>query len=64
MPRPIREIVAQLRACIADGSITTTLIQTDDLAVLCDAAEAADDGGVSEKEKFWRYLERTLGPRD
>ena len=38
MARKLEEIVAHLRACIADGSIKTTLIQTEDLGALCDAA--------------------------
>lgn len=40
--RTLTEITAHLRACIADGSIKTTLIQTEDLAALCDAAVGAE----------------------
>lgn len=38
MTRPLNEIITQIRACIADPRIKTTLIQTEDLAALCDAA--------------------------
>lgn len=38
MARSLSAIAAHLRACIEDGSIKTTLIQTEDLAALCDAA--------------------------
>lgn len=41
MARSLPEILAHLRAAIADGSIKTTLIQTEDLALLCDAADPA-----------------------
>ena len=43
MPRTLTEIKAHLRAVIANGSISTTLIQTEDLAALCDVADAAQD---------------------
>jgi hypothetical protein len=43
MARTLPEIVAHLRACIADGSIKTTLIQTEDLALLCDAAVGPEE---------------------
>lgn len=36
------EIKAHLRAVIANGSISTTLIQTEDLEALCAAADAWD----------------------
>lgn len=39
MARPLSAIITHLRACIADGSIKTTLIQTEDLAALCDAVD-------------------------
>lgn len=39
MPRTLTEIKTHLRAVIANGSISTTLIQTEDLAALCDAAD-------------------------
>lgn len=39
MARKLPEIIAHIRACIADGSIKTTLIQTEDLDVLCNAAD-------------------------
>ena len=38
MPRTLNEIKAHIRAVIANPAISTTLIQTEDLAVLCDAA--------------------------
>lgn len=39
MPRPLKDIIAHIRAVAADASISTTLIQTEDLLALCDAAE-------------------------
>lgn len=44
MARSVEEIIAQLRAAIANPAISTTLIQTEDLAVLCDAAEPPLNG--------------------
>jgi hypothetical protein len=44
MPRPLKEIVAHIRMVIANPNVSTTLIQTEDLAVLCDAAECPDCG--------------------
>lgn len=38
MPRNLKDIIANIRACIADGSISTAIIQTEDVTVLCDAA--------------------------
>lgn len=42
MPRSLAEIKAHLRMAIANQSISTTLIQTEDLAALCDAADERD----------------------
>lgn len=39
MARTLDEITSHLRACIENNSISTTLIQTEDLSALCDAAE-------------------------
>lgn len=39
MTRPIPEIIAHIRAVTANPAISTTLIQTEDLTALCDAAE-------------------------
>lgn len=47
MARKLPEIIAHLRACIADGSIRTTLIQTEDLALLCNAAELGAPQSIS-----------------
>lgn len=41
MPRPIEQILHHVRAVVADPKISGTLIQTEDLSVLCDAAEDA-----------------------
>lgn len=38
MPRPLNEIIAHIRAAAGDPSIKATLIQTEDLEALCDAA--------------------------
>lgn len=38
MPRPLNEIIAHIRAVSANPAINTTLIQTEDLELLCDAA--------------------------
>jgi hypothetical protein len=43
MPRALTEIKAHLRMVIANGSISTTLIQTEDLEALCAVADAAQD---------------------
>lgn len=39
MARKLKEIIAHLRMVAADPTISTTLIQTEDLEVLCIAAE-------------------------
>ena len=39
MPRQLHEIIAHIRMVIANPAVSTTLIQTEDLQVLCDAAE-------------------------
>jgi hypothetical protein len=39
MPRPLNEVIAHIRAVSANPSISTTLIQTEDLEALCEAAE-------------------------
>ena len=39
MPRPIKQIIAHIRAVAANPAISTTLIQTEDLEALCNAAE-------------------------
>lgn len=39
MPRTLNEIISHIRAVAADPSISTTLIQTEDLLALCTAAE-------------------------
>ncbi len=39
MPRPLAEIITHIRAVAANPAISTTLIQTEDLLALCDAAE-------------------------
>ncbi len=39
MPRKLGEIIAHIRMVVANPSVDTTLIQTEDLEVLCDAAE-------------------------
>lgn len=43
MARNLDEIKAHLRMVIANPSVSTTLIQTEDLAALCDVADAAQD---------------------
>lgn len=58
MPRKLPEILAHLRACIADGSIRTTLIQTEDLAVLCNAADPGAPKPASP------YIEEALKPKE
>lgn len=56
MPRNLKDIIANIRACIADGSISTTIIQTEDLAVLCDAA-----GDVLERLDRLEAAVRSIG---
>lgn len=41
MTRPLPDIISHIRAVAGDPSISTTLIQTEDLLALCDAAESA-----------------------
>lgn len=41
MTRPLPDIISHIRAVAGDPSIGTTLIQTEDLLALCDAAESA-----------------------
>lgn len=40
--RPLTEILSHLRAVIANPNIDTTLIQTQDIAVICNLAEDAE----------------------
>lgn len=39
MSRKLKDIIAHIRAVAANPAISTTLIQTEDLEALCDAAE-------------------------
>ena len=39
MPRKLSEITAHIRMVAANPSVSTTLIQTEDLVLLCDQAE-------------------------
>ncbi len=39
MGKSLDQILIHMRACIANDAISTTLIQTEDLATLCNAAE-------------------------
>lgn len=39
MPRILNEIIAHIRMVVANPQISTTLIRTEDLEVLCDAAD-------------------------
>ena len=41
MPRPLAEIIAHIRMVSENPNVSTTLIQTEDLLLLCDAAEKA-----------------------
>lgn len=43
MPRPLAEVIAHIRAVSANPAIDITLIQTEDLMALCDAAEAGTE---------------------
>lgn len=42
MPRPLPQILAHIRAVAGNPSISTTLIQTEDLLALCDEVDAAE----------------------
>lgn len=63
MARSIKDVITHIRAVAADPSIDTTLIQTEDLLALCDAAERSPDNPVDAREKFYRFLDRVIGPR-
>jgi len=62
MTRPLKDIIAHIRAVAANPSVSTTLIQTEDLLALCNAAEgnsvARSDDGPSPFEigvaSYWR----------
>lgn len=41
MPRQLNEIIAHIRMVAANPQVSTTLIQTEDLLLLCEAAERA-----------------------
>lgn len=41
MPRPLHEIISHIRLVAANPQVSTTLIQTEDLEVLCNASERA-----------------------
>lgn len=75
MARNIGQIVAHLRAVSANPSVSTTLIQTEDLLVLCDAAERQQElaerlDGIKdalEKQRLFAFENRdgtfSLTPR-
>lgn len=48
-PRTLPQIIAHMRAVVADPRIDTTLIQTEDVTALCDAAQRWID---SQKAKL------------
>jgi len=50
-PRSLAEIIAHIRMAVANPNVSTTLIQTQDLEVLCDAAERASELEASGTEK-------------
>lgn len=52
MPRTLPQIITHIRAVIRDPSISTTLIQTEDLTALCDAAQHYLDGDLRPVEPF------------
>jgi hypothetical protein len=52
MTRPLNAIIAHIRAVAGDPRISTTLIQTEDLLALCDAASGPE----------WQPIE--TAPRD
>ena len=62
MARSLGEIITHIRACIADSSIRTTLIQTEDLAVLCDAA-AGEDLEILRLKAVTPLVEAALTPK-
>lgn len=41
MPRTIADIITHIRMVSDNPNVSSTLIQTEDLLLLCDAAEAA-----------------------
>jgi len=51
MPRPLLETIRHIRAVAADPTISATLIQTEDLEALCDAAEIAINAGLIYKRE-------------
>lgn len=46
--RPINEVIAHIRAVVANPNVNTTLIQTEDLAALCDAIDPPISSGVED----------------
>lgn len=50
MTRPLPDIISHIRAVAGDPSIGTTLIQTEDLLALCDAAESAGPSPSADRE--------------
>jgi len=58
MPRPLNEIIAHIRMVIANPQVSTTLVQTEDLQVLCDAASLSEGRAavLDETQKHIREL--------
>ena len=52
MARSLHQIIAHLRACVKNNSIHTTLIPTEDLMVLCDAADPGPNVDV-----IWSFFD-------
>lgn len=48
MPRSLNEIIAHIRMVVANPNVSTTLIQTEDLEVLCNAAEGKQEGTMTD----------------
>lgn len=49
--REVRDIIAHIRIIIANPAVSSTLIQTEDLALLCDRAETAIPQSITTAPK-------------
>lgn len=64
MSRSLAEIITHIRAVAANPSVSTTLIQTEDLELLCSAAEALPMDACRLHSIVSRYSSPTKGQGD
>lgn len=65
MARSLNDIVAHIRMVVANPAVSTTLIQTEDLEVLCAAAEAEESLGYATRlaQSLWEQHWKAAAPQ-